>query len=324
MASAFTGNKATLSDLGGGTYLDSSTGHYWTGTSFDDATDAGTTRPGGNGGIKTAQADAPGAKGYVGTGNPTGYTGYGEPAPPPAAAAGPTAPSTSAGPDPNQKKSDDLYDFLMGRAHQSSQVDPNDPLIRAQSDNYTANLTRGGRRYLSELAERKGSGGNIGAESRMMAEKNAQAGASHEGELMQHESDQRRQEIEQALTLGSQFLTAQQQMSLQKELASIDNNMKLYQTNLQDKQFNAGLAQSGSQFGMTLANNKDQFGQSLDLSNRTLTQQGDLARAGMSQSGGQFGATMSAREAEFARNLQQRAYEYDTDDAYRRSAYAAK
>ena len=192
-----------------------------------------------------------------------------------------------------QAQSDGLFDFLMGRAKQSTQVDPNDPLIRSQSDNYAANLTRTGRQYLSELAERKGAGGNIGAESRMVAEKNAQAGASHEGELVQHESDARRQEIEQALALGSQFMTAQQQMALQKELATIDANQRTYQTQVQDRQF-----------GINSGNQVDQFG-------RTLAQ-GDR----------QFGTTMSAREREFNNNLRQRAYEFDTTDEYNRSPYA--
>lgn len=247
-------------------------------------------------------------------------------APPPTVQSGVPAPPTvaSSSNPQNQGQADDLFNFLMGRAKQSQQIDPNDPMIRTQADNYAANLTRQGRRYMSELAERKGPGGNIGAESRMMAEKNAQASAGHEGELLQHESDQRRQEIEHALTTGAQFLTSQQQMALQRELATIDNNMKMYQTQMQESQFGRSLGQNESQFGRTQAQQGSQFGQNLDLQNRTLTQQGDLARAGMAQSAGQFGQTMSAREAEFAKNLSQRAYEYDTDDEFRRSPYATK
>ena len=239
-------------------------------------------------------------------------------APPPAPGAAPApAPSVSTAPPPiaapvigsstggpQQAQSDGLFDFLMGRAKQSTQVDPNDPMIRSQSDNYSANLTRTGRQYLSELAERKGAGGNIGAESRMVAEKNAQAGAAHEGELVQHESDARRQEIEQALALGSQYMTAQQQMALQKELATIDANQRTYQTQVQDRQFGISSGNQVDQFGRTLYQNHDQFG-------RTLAQ-GDR----------QFGTTMSAREREFNNNLRQRAYEFDTTDEYNRSPYA--
>jgi hypothetical protein len=213
----------------------------------------------------------------------------------PASIAPPATSSGSGGSSADQQKADELYNFLMARAHQSQIIDPNDPLIRSQSDNYSANLTRTGRQYLSELAERKGAGGNIGAESRMLAEKNAQAGASHEGDLIQHESDQRRQEIEQALQLGSQFMTAQQQIALQKELASIDNSMKLYQTQVQDRQF-----------GMNLNQNQDQFGRKLN------------------QDQNQFGSTMSQRTQQFNDDLRQRAYEYDTTDEFRRSPYATQ
>lgn len=304
---AFTGDKTKLKQLDPGTYLDESTGHYWSGSNFDDATDRGTSNPlGGGDSVLTVE---PGG----------GLKRTPEASGPPAPAAPPAiAPSDPAG----QQKSDELYSFLMDRAKQSQVVDPNDPRIRAQADTFSANQTREGRRYLSELAERKGAGGNIGAESRMVAEKNAQSSASHEGELLQHESDQRRQEIEHALTTGAQFLTGQQQMALQKELAIIDDNMKRYQAQMQESQFSRGLAQSGSQFDRNYEQSGSQFGQTLDLQNRTLAQQAADAAAGRAQSGGQFGATMSAREAEFARNLSQRAYEYDTDDEFRRSPYA--
>lgn len=194
----------------------------------------------------------------------------------------PTPVYTPYVPNPGaQNQPDELFKFLMEKARQSTKIDPNDPMVRAQSDNYAANLERKGRRYLSELAERKGAGGNIGAESRMIAEKNAQAGAAHEGELMQHLADQRRAEIMQALSLGTQYMTAQQQRALQQELALIDQNLRAYQIQVQD----------------------NQFGRS------------------MSQNDTQFNKTMSQREREFNDNLRQRAYEFDTDDEYRRSPY---
>jgi hypothetical protein len=216
-----------------------------------------------------------------------------------------------------QKKADTLYDHLMEKARQAAGVDRNDPTVRAQADTYSANLTRQGRQYLSEMAERKGPSGNLGAESRMMAEKNAQASATNEGQLLQHEMDTRRAEISQALTTGAQFLSAQQKMGLDKELATIDNAMKMYQAKQQESQFTRGQYQQNDQFGRTLDQNEDQFG-------RTLTQQEKLAAAAAAQSGGQFGAAQAQREREFAENLRQRAYEYDTDDEYRRSPYAQR
>jgi hypothetical protein len=184
------------------------------------------------------------------------------------------------------EKANTLFNFLMGKAQQAKDVDPNDPVIRKQADTFAAAKTREGRRYLQELAERKGSGGNIGAETRMMAEKASQASAEHEGGIYQHELDVRRQEIMQALAQASQFLTAQQQMDLQEELATIDNMMK-----------QASMSQQESQFGRNLA-------------------QQDRSLA---QSAGQFGSSMAQRQSEFERNLAQRAYEYDNDDEYRRT-----
>lgn len=248
-------------------------------------------QPGGGGGGGTPPPPA--------TPPPTPAPTGSAPIPPPNTGGGSTGPTS----DP---RGDDLFNFLMQRAHQSQIIDPNDPMIRNQADTYSANLTRQGRRYLSELAERKGAGGNIGAESRMVSEKNAQAGAAHEGELVQHESDQRRQEIENALATGAQFMTATQQMALQRELATIDNNMKLYQSQVQDQQF-----------GRSLDVNKDQFGRTLDF-------QKSEGAANRGQSAGQFGATMSQREKEFNDNLRQRAYEYDTDNEFRRSPYAQR
>jgi hypothetical protein len=84
-------------------------------------------------------------------------------------------------------------------------------------------------------------------------------------------------------------MTAQQQMALQREMDAIDNNMTRYQTDLQESQFSRNLAQSGNIAGAQI---------------------------------GQAGAAQAAREREFAQNLSQRAYEYDTDDEYRRSVYA--
>lgn len=214
----------------------------------------------------------------------------GGPAPAPTGGGNTSAPiappniSIGSGSSATSGQGDALYAYLMQKAQQSSQVDPNDPLIRSQSDNYSANLTRTGRQYLSELAERKGAGGNIGAESRMIAEKNAQAGASHEGDLIQHESDMRRQEIEQALALGAQYMTAQQQRDLQAELAKIDANTRIYQTQVQDRQFGQGQAQNQ----------------------------------------GQFDSNMTQREREFNDNLRQRAYEFDTTDEFNRSPYAQR
>jgi hypothetical protein len=208
-------------------------------------------------------------------------------------------------------KASQLFDFLMGKAKQAEAVDPNDPVIRQQADTYSARLTRQGRNYLSELAERKGAGGNIGAESRMMAEKNAQAGAEYEGGLYQHELDSRRTEIMQALSQASEFMTGQQQMALQEELATIDQMQKKYQTDLQESQFSRNLQANESQFGRNLNQNESQYARGLNQREQEFVR-------GLGASSAQAGAALGQRASEFDRNLAQRAYEYDTDDEYRR------
>jgi hypothetical protein len=178
---------------------------------------------------------------------------------------------SASGSSTTKRGSDELFELLMKRAKQSQTIDPNDPTIRKQADTFNASTTREGRRYLSEMAERKGPGGNIGAEARMMAEKNSQAGAEHEGALMQHAQDNRKAEIEHALTTGAQFMTQQQQMQLQEELSRIDDATKRYQIGVQN----------------------DQFGRNLNQQN-----------------------------GQFMNDLGQRAYQFDTDDEFRRSPYA--
>lgn len=55
----FNGNQAALQYLGDGKYVDTSTGHYWTGTSLADAVDRGTSDPGAAGSVAPTPAAAP-------------------------------------------------------------------------------------------------------------------------------------------------------------------------------------------------------------------------------------------------------------------------
>jgi hypothetical protein len=168
----------------------------------------------------------------------------------------------------NDPRAGALFDMLMAKAKQSESIDPNDPTIRTQADNFSAAQTRGGRRYLQELAESKGAGANIGAEARMVAEKGAQASASNEGAIMQHELDSRRQEIMQALSQAGQFMTAQQQMSLQAELASLNAQTQKYGMDLSNGQYYAGLGSQNRQFDNNLAQRAYEY-DTTDNYNRT-------------------------------------------------------
>jgi hypothetical protein len=175
--------------------------------------------------------------------------------------------SSSSGPAYADKASE-LFNMLMARARQSTAVDPNDPTIRAQADAFSAAQTRSGRQYLQQLAESKGAGGNIGAEARMTAEKGAQASAANEGALMGHELDSRRQEIMQALAQAGQFMTAQQQLSLQEELAGLNAAVQKYGIDTNNGQYYAGLNSQNSQFDRNLSQRAYEY-DTTDNYNRT-------------------------------------------------------
>jgi hypothetical protein len=129
-----------------------------------------------------------------------------------------TSSSTTGLQDPNAMA---LFNTLMERAKQSEVINPNDPIIKAQVDAYNAQGQRAGQNYLAQLAEKQGANANIGAETRASAETVGQQTGSYQATLMQQELTARRQEIEQALSGASGLLTAEQQMSLQKELQQI-------------------------------------------------------------------------------------------------------
>lgn len=168
-----------------------------------------------------------------------------------------TGPGGWTGTTPGQGSA--LYDALLKRAQQSLTIDPNDPIIRNQSDAYNAQLQRSRTKYLQQEAERGGANTNIGAEERGSAEQAGQAGADFQSRLMGQELTARRTEIENALKGAAGLLTSEQQMQLQEELAQLQRAESRYQ-------FDAGLGQNAYQFGQTLANRKDEFGRTIGQS----------------------------------------------------------
>jgi hypothetical protein len=145
-----------------------------------------------------------------------------------------------------------LYGTLQARAGQTLNVDPNDPVIKAQVDAYRAEQTRAARNLMSEQAERGGTSSNQDANQRSATEKAAQATAGFQGTLMANEVAARRQEIQSALAGEQGILTAQQQMALQQELANLDVKLRSYQfgqsQNQQESQFARTLAERGFEF----------------------------------------------------------------------------
>jgi hypothetical protein len=185
-------------------------------------------------------------------------------------------------PTPLDNKSDALYQALLKRAQQSLVVDPNDPVIKGQTDAYNVQDQRARADYLRSLAEQQGPNGNIGAEGRASAEKVGQDVAGFQGTLVSHELQSRRDEIQQALTGMQGMLSDEQKLAMQKQLDDLDNAVKYAQLNEQGAEFNQSQGQQESQFG------------------RTLAQQLQLALASLAQGSSQF-----------SQSLGQRAFEYD-------------
>jgi hypothetical protein len=126
--------------------------------------------------------------------------------------AGPLASSQGTNPQLSQ-----LRNLLMTRAGQSLTPDPNDPVIKAQTDAYSADVTRGGRDFLSQQAESAGPVNNMDAAYRSVGEKAGQATADYRGKLMQGVVDARRKEISDALSGLGGVLSLDEQTRLRQE-----------------------------------------------------------------------------------------------------------
>lgn len=152
----------------------------------------------------------------------------------PAATSG-AGPNMPPGPPQNQHdpKWDALYDQLMKRSTQSLNVDPNDPIVRGQTDAFSAQQERARRDFLGEQAESNGpygTGAQLG-QARMTAEKLGQNTAGFQAQLMGRELESRRQEISQALSQMGGMLTEDQRMALQRELGYLNDATQRYGIN---------------------------------------------------------------------------------------------
>lgn len=160
-----------------------------------------------------------------------------------------------------QSNSDALFKLLMGRAGQSLNIDPHDPIIANQVNAFKAQEQAGTRNYLNQLAEAEGPQANLGMETRIANQQQAQATGQMQAQLMQNELTARRQEIAQSLQEWGSLLTSQQQMALQQQLAYYDAAIRQNQAQLQNSQFYAGLGMQGQQLAMQY----DQFLRNLGL-----------------------------------------------------------
>lgn len=172
----------------------------------------------------------------------------------PMAAPAPTGVPAAAAPAQDPRMTG-LINDLTTRAHQTLNLDPNDPIIKNQVDAYSANAQRARRDYLGDNAESNSpyaTGAQQGA-ARMTAEKLGQDTSGFQSELMGRELTARRQEIQSALDSMGNLLTEQQRQGLQRELAAADNSLKRYGIDTQNNQYFAGLSQNDRQFMQQLS-----------------------------------------------------------------------
>lgn len=130
-----------------------------------------------------------------------------------------------------------LYDMLMGRATQSLNVDPKDPIISRMVGASSAQMQRADRNQLNQQAEAGGPYGNMNMERRMAAEHEGQASGQLQAQLMGNELTARRGEIQNALSQMGGMLTSEQQLGLQQQLGMIDAALRQQGVTNQNNQF---------------------------------------------------------------------------------------
>lgn len=128
----------------------------------------------------------------------------------------------------------EMYDMLMSRAQQGLNVNPNDPAIKGQVDAYRGEQERMRRNLQSDYAE--GGKSLSDTQKRMSHEAVGHNVGSLQAQLVANERQARRDEIAQALSLNSQFLTDGEKLALQRELGMLDNEIKRNAVNLQSKE----------------------------------------------------------------------------------------
>jgi hypothetical protein len=136
-----------------------------------------------------------------------------------------------------QGRQDQLYNTLMGRAQQGLNVNPNDPVIAAQTNAFRAEQDRNARHMIDDAAARGGPNANLNLERRMASEGASRATGGLQAQLMGNELTNRRNEIQNALSQMGGMLTQDQQLALQGELGMIDANLRAWQTQIGSDQY---------------------------------------------------------------------------------------
>lgn len=169
--------------------------------------------------------------GAVGTSVPNGTQPTGNPIANQAVAASSYSSTPTAAPTQNttnQGTQDVVRNSYLEQATQPKTIDRNDPNVRAQADAFAAQTERARRNYIADKSEALGpyATGALSSEERLATERAGQAAGSFEAELVGRELQNRRDEIQNALTNLSGMLSADQQRALTKELAELNASIQ--------------------------------------------------------------------------------------------------
>lgn len=162
----------------------------------------------------------------------------------------------------------DLYNQLVQRSNQSLSIDPQtDAVIRPQVDAFAAQQDKESRHALDSIAESAGpyASGTLMGQRRMLAENAAQSTNALQAQLVQNELTSRRQEIQNALQERGSMLSQQDQLSLQRELSLINDQLQkasaknqymlgLGSLGLGQQQINSANDQFNARFGLDSSN----------------------------------------------------------------------
>ena len=155
-------------------------------------------------------------------------------------------PGVAGGPPGGNYKSS-LKEQLYSRANQSMDIDPNNPVMKAQMDAFNAQQDRATNQAMSQAAEEAaarglGNSGALENEKRLAQERAGFNSAQFQGQLMQQELTSRREEVQNALEQMGNILSDEEKLALTKEMHDIDSAIERTKTENQNSQYYAGLS----------------------------------------------------------------------------------
>jgi hypothetical protein len=124
-----------------------------------------------------------------------------------------------------------LWDKLLQQGGQSTQVDQSDPNFRQQADTYAAGTERSRRNAVADNAESMSANmlGGSGAQAvanRSINEGAQQAQGTFEAQLVGKELQNKRAEIQAAISMAANLGNAEQQRALTQQLGILDAQIR--------------------------------------------------------------------------------------------------